>query len=165
MGGLAAADPRGVVDNSPRARQQRALQIGAAQYAFAQDEFGRDMIDAYGVCCRVTDDGGQALVVRPRTAEHLDQQYLQAARIVVHNPSSTGGDLAVFLRFADGSMTLLPHRNVLGGVNFGYSGSGSGELATDIDRLRQEVHGAQESYDEVFSMVSERGLTRLDIAV
>lgn len=62
-------------------------------------------------------------------------------------------------------MTTANHRNPLSGVNFGYSGSGSSELATDIDTLRQEVYGTQESYDETFSIVSERGLTRLDIAV
>ncbi|MGV0870432.1 hypothetical protein [Corynebacterium kalidii] len=155
-----------VVDNSERARQIRALRsIAAARYQLTRGEFGPDMVDAHGVCCRVTEDGARAIIVRPRTSAHLDREKLRSARILAHNPRGEGGDLAVFLRFADGSLTLLPHRNVDSGVNFGYSGSGSGALATDIDRLRQEVYGAQESYDEVFSMVSERGLTRLDIAV
>lgn len=155
-----------VVDNSGRARQLRALRsVAAARYQLTRGEFGPDMVDAHGVCCRVTEDGARTIVVRPRTSDDLDPQALQSARIVAHNPRSEGGDLAVFLRFADGSLTLLPHRNPLSGVNFGYSGSGSGELATDIDRLRQEIYGAQESYDEVFSTVSERGLTRLDVAV
>lgn len=152
------------VDNSGRARQLRALRsVAAARYQLTRGEFGPDMVDAHGVCCRVTEDGARAIVVRPRTSDDLDPQAVQSARIVAHNPRGEGGDLAVFLRFADGSLTLLPHRNSLSGVNFGYSGSG--ELAADIDKLRQEVYGAQESYDEVFSMVSERGLTRLDIAV
>lgn len=154
------------VDNSDRSRQLRALRSSvASRYPLTGDEFGPDMVDAHGVHCRVAEDGTRAIVVRPRTTAHLDHQALRSARIVAHNPHGEGGDLAAFLRFADGSITLLPHRNVLSGVNFGCSGSGSGALATDIDTLRQEVHGAQEDYDAIFSVVSSRELRSLDLPV
>jgi hypothetical protein len=143
LASLTPADPVDPADNSDTTRRHRAL----AAYLTVRDtsaswatSYGRIMVDPAGIPVALADQcppdlTAKLLVTRPTSYAHLT-----STPKTIEAQGDAGGDLAIFLRLADGTLTLLPHTSY-GQVNWGFLGSGPRDAVQDIVAAHTITHG------------------------